>query len=393
MKRTYAKINKVTLQELRKTLSIDFEYITKKTNFSKEKILLWEDENNATFPTINQAKSIAKCYHIPFAGLYMNYNDINVKSIPKIRDMRSGNNFNWNDSIINLIAYDLYNARSRYIDLKNTLGEELKEFNFKADNNISVVNLSKLIRSKLEFSIEIQKKFKSRRKMFLFLKDKLENIGVFVYGFDNVSTDTVRGIAIYNSILPIIGVNDNDRHPARSFTLLHELVHIIKRLSAFCNNYSLYGLIDEEAYCNSVAGNVLAPSNEVIDYFNENEISINSIDNFAEIFSISSEVTIRRLYDLRLCTKEQYINYSKLLMKRYIDSKERLKQEKNKGIVSDYKRNDVMEAIDKTSSGFCRLLVSSYANGELDKFDIMKNVGIEHKNVNKFVSEVIKCYP
>lgn len=393
MKRIYAKINKVTLKELRKTLGINFEYIKKKTNFSEEKISLWEDESNNIFPTINQAKSIAKCYHIPFAGLYMNYDDINVNVIPRIKNMRSGIYFNADDSIINLITYDLCNARSRYMDLKSILAEDVKEFNFEVNNSINAVNLSKSIRSKLELSVKKQRKFKSSRKLYLFIKDKLENIGIFVYGFDNVSTDTVRGIAIYKSILPIIGVNNDDRYPAKSFTLLHETVHIIKRLSAVCNDYFSDSLANEEVFCNLVAGNVLAPSDEVINYFNKNEITINSIDNFAKTFSISSEVTTRRLYDLRLCTKEQYIYFSKLLLKRFNDSKERLNLEKDNGKVNIFRKNVVMKAIDKTSSEFCRSLVTSYANGKLDKFDIMKNVGIEHKNVNKFVREVIRCYP
>lgn len=65
----YARINKNTLKYIREKKAVSFDYIEKITKFSQEKISAWENEDLKKFPTINQAKSIAKCYHIPFAGL------------------------------------------------------------------------------------------------------------------------------------------------------------------------------------------------------------------------------------------------------------------------------------------------------------------------------------
>ena len=78
-----------TLRFIREKKAISFDYVTRITKFKEEKIVLWEDNESDKFPTINQAKAIAKCYRVPFAGLYMNASDINVKHLPQMRNLRT----------------------------------------------------------------------------------------------------------------------------------------------------------------------------------------------------------------------------------------------------------------------------------------------------------------
>ena len=66
----YARINKETIKFIRETKAITLDYVSRITKYSSSKIELWENSDTDKFPTINQAKSIAKCYRVPFAGLY-----------------------------------------------------------------------------------------------------------------------------------------------------------------------------------------------------------------------------------------------------------------------------------------------------------------------------------
>lgn len=85
----YAHINKNTLRFVREQKAISFDYVTRITKFKEDKLTLWESNDSGKFPTINQAKTIAKCYRIPFAGLYMNaqaaqeYRKITGQVIPR----------------------------------------------------------------------------------------------------------------------------------------------------------------------------------------------------------------------------------------------------------------------------------------------------------------------
>lgn len=62
----YAQINKNTLAYIFEGKKVSKEYVVSKTGVKSEKLDKWLDVSDVLFPTINQAKSIATCLHIPF---------------------------------------------------------------------------------------------------------------------------------------------------------------------------------------------------------------------------------------------------------------------------------------------------------------------------------------
>ena len=78
---------------------------------------------------------------------------------------------------------------------------------------------------------------------------------MFIQGFSGVDTEIARGVAIYNDLYPIISINNDDRYPAKTFSIIHELVHIFKRQSTMCNDMvTSFSAQQEEVFCNAVAG-------------------------------------------------------------------------------------------------------------------------------------------
>ena len=120
----YAKINKSTLEFIRARLQVSYEYIERMTDFSQQRISVWEDTSVEKWPTINQAKALAKCYHIPFAGLYMNATDINVRHLPALRNMRTTVDAVTDESAVNLAVWDLLCARDFFVEAKKELLEK-----------------------------------------------------------------------------------------------------------------------------------------------------------------------------------------------------------------------------------------------------------------------------
>jgi hypothetical protein len=86
---TYALINKETLPYICTGKKVSSEYIASKTGLKADKLVQWMETVNPSLPTINQAKQIAACLHIPFAGLYMNTEHIKLKSIPSVKNYRT----------------------------------------------------------------------------------------------------------------------------------------------------------------------------------------------------------------------------------------------------------------------------------------------------------------
>ncbi len=252
-----ALINKETLNFICKGKGVTVDFLAQKSKFSSDIIKRWLDINDKLLPTINQAKSLAVCLHIPFASLYMNSNDIPMKVIPSYKNMRTIFNMTCiDDSAINIAIIDVLTAldflveTNKELEIPNTLYIESPLIN----SNDPMIWATE-IRKYLGLSLDEQFMLSSSRKFYLYLRNKVENKGIFIHCFNGVSVEVARGFAIYDKKHPIIGLNADDRHPAKCFSIIHELVHIIKRESSLCNdNYSSFAALSEEIFCNAVAG-------------------------------------------------------------------------------------------------------------------------------------------
>ena len=392
----YARVNRDTLRFIRETRRVSYEYIQRITKFTQERIQLWESGEEDKWPTINQAKALAKCYHIPFAGFYMERANINVKNIPALRNFRTFQSAVIDDTAVNLAIIDLLNARDFFIDSKKALNEPTVTFDMYIVGGDSVVGWAEEIRKFLGVTIEEQYRCRSPRQLFLLVRKRLEEKGIFVQGFTGVEPEVLRGVAIVDGLMPIIGINDNDRPPAKTFSMIHELVHIIKRTSSVCNDMTTTASGgSEEVFCNAVAGEFLVPSYIVkTEQAGKDDLDfdLEDVDKLAKRFSVSSEVIARRLLDCEICSDDWYRKTSAALTKRYNDSREESRELRKAGLSNGLPRNMTREAIDRTSTALCETLLHGYSEGYFDKADVSRAIGIGEKHIGKFVGEVLKWY-
>lgn len=376
----YARINKETMKFIRETKAITLDYVSRITKYSSSKIELWENSDTDKFPTINQAKSIAKCYRVPFAGLYMNANDINIKHLPKVRNLRTLPDTTLDNSALNLAIIDVLSARDLLIDSKIALHENMSPFAIQAVDSEDVNQWAKTIREELELSIDVQYGCQSTRQFYLYVRNAVERAGVFVHCFTGIETEIVRGFAIYEDFLPIIGLNNEDRYPAKTFTIFHELVHLMKRSSAVCNEMISHDLAQhEEVFCNAVAGEILVPKLNLIKQLGSlttDEIDLNLISKLAAKFSVSKEVISRRLLDIGKISKSQYSALTDAIRISFENEREAIRiSRKNSGV--KIPRNISREAIDQNSPSLCRTFYNGFREGYFDKQDVARYLGIK----------------
>lgn len=390
----YAKVNKETLRFIRDKKQVSFDYIKRIAKFSEEKITLWEDVSSDKLPTINQAKKLAQCYRVPFAGFYMNSVDINVNHLPRLVNKRSMTGVVNDNSAVNLAILDLINELDFYVETREILREAIPAFELHISDSLPATEWARIIREYFDIKLSEQYKCGSKRKFYLYLREKVEAKGVFIQGFQKVDVGILRGVAIVDGSMPIIGINDDDRYPAKSFSIIHELVHIIKKTSTLCNDMLESSPLDaEEVFCNAVAGEVLVPRASLLSIAKGfSQFSINDIDFIANKFSVSSEVIARRLYDTGKRGKAWYEQICEELMRRFQTDRENLKAAVKMGLSEGPRRNMSREAVDRTSTALCDVLLKGYSEGIFDKADISAHIGIGQKHINKFVSEVMGWY-
>lgn len=395
MARIYALLNKDTLRFIRETKRVSFDYIYRKTKYDSSKITSWENESNDLFPTINQAKTLAKCYRVPFAGFYMKKEDINISHLPPIYNKRTIQDPDADESAVSLALFDLINVRDFYLESKELFEEEIPTFSLSISGD-DIEKWANTIRHYFALDMQAQYSSSSSRKMYLYLREKIENKGIIIQGFSGVETSVLRGVAIADGRIPVIGINDNDRYPAKSFSIIHELVHIIKRTSSLCNTYNNEETKDaEEVFCNAVAGEVLVPKSELL--IQEKKLFKGKYDyeyvkDLAKKFSVSSEVIARRLFDTNTdCDKAWYLEISKIIHEAFLKDKEELRYKtKEKGIAIP--RNMPREAIDRVGTNISEVLIKGYSEGIFDKRDISAHIGINGKHVDKYISEVTEWF-
>lgn len=127
-----------------------------------------------------------------------------------------------------------------------------------------------------------------------------------------------RGFAISNAMAPVVFINSADAPSARLFTLMHELAHIWIGSTGISDGGS-QSTRQEEAFCNAVAGEFLAPervfrTNWVLDVYWEENLA-----PLAALFHVSALVIARRACDLGYVGGDQYGAYYRRVLQAYRD--------------------------------------------------------------------------
>ena len=389
-----ALINKEVIPYICAGKKVTIEYLHNSTHFQTEKLAKWLDITDSTLPTILQAKKIAKCLHIPFAGLYMNTGDINIRAVPAIKNYRTlDGSLSIDDSGFNIAICDVLQERDFLVEESEELGIEIPTFSAPSISSEDPALWAKTIREYYAINLADQYKCASSRQFYLYLRDKLESKGVFVQCFTDVPVEVVRGFSIYDEQMPIIGINNDDRAPAKSFSLIHELTHLLKRESSVCNiMFNATSSLAEEVFCNAVAGELLVPKDALRIVLSnggyKRPYTTDAIRLIASRFSVSREVIIRRLLDTNRINSIEYDTYADEFRREVERDREEQRLARQAGLTTGFRPSVSREAIDRTSSVVCKALYYGYGEEMYSKRDIAQHLGIAQKHVDKFLAEV-----
>ena len=149
--------------------------------------------------------------------------------------------------------------------------------------------------------------------MFGALRDALEAENFIVFQF-RTDLEVARGFSLQSGSFPLLAVNANDSTPAKTFTLFHELAHVLRQSDGLCipDATNVDGRYDPvETFCNYFSGFALVPTRElevewgkVRDKEAPEDLEIRQI---ARRFGASITVTVRRLLTQRLVSHTFYL--------------------------------------------------------------------------------------
>ncbi len=228
----------------------------------------------------------------------------------------------------------------------------------------------------------------SPREAFNFWSASAEAAGVLVFQAEGVDVEEMRGFSISERPLPAVVLNIKDAPAARSFSLFHELTHVLLNRGGLCI-FEEDGPQNEfqrtEVFCNHVAGAALLPAALLLGWPEVPRRRVSHIPD-ADIVELSRrsgasrEAVLRRLVILNRVTPAFY----QRKRQEYARESERRSRPAREG---GYAPPDVM-AVATGGRLFTRLVLQAYDDERITSSDVAEYLGVRLKHLERIRARV-----
>lgn len=288
MTRIEVNINPGILKWAREEAGFDPSEIADKVNVSIDRYKIWEKKGQ-NIP-LGKLKTIAGQYKRQLAVFFLP--DIPEK-IKKPKDFRnlSPSQSKLSKEILTVMR-DVTYFRQTALEIQS---ENYWKSRYNWLNEIESIKqnndeLAKWLREKINISVDDQLFWKSDNEAYRNWRQAVENqLGILVFQF-SMPLNEVQGFCFSDSLPYAIIINSKLPYSSRSFTVFHELAHIIRHHSGICLIENVNEKQKEEFSCNSFAGKFLIPENNLVP-----TESLTEILTYANKLKVSREVYLRRM--------------------------------------------------------------------------------------------------
>ena len=214
----------------------------------------------------------------------------------------------------------------------------------------------------------------------------VESAGVLVFQARNVDVEEMRGFSITERPLPVVVLNIKDAYAARSFSLLHEVTHVMLNRGGLC-------ILEEsgprsyaqrlEVFCNHVAGAVLMPAVSLLRQPETpaqrvEQIPDETLSTLAGRYGASEEAVLRRLVILGRVPLKFYQRRRHVYQQRY----ERRRQTTQRGFAPPHRL-----AVARAGRMFTRLVLEAYDEERITTSDVSAYLGVQLKHLDRIRAE------
>ena len=365
--RDLAYINGEVLRWARERAGETRESIANALKVEPEAIEAWE---TGTPPPFSKAETLAHKLRIPLGYLFLSKppkHDIPIPDLRTLRDRRKAK-----PSVDFLETVELVLAKQQwcreYLAARNS--EPLKFVGNFHVNGIQAV--ARNIVDVIKIDEPMRQTCTSWEQFLRGFVQHTESVGVLVMrngfvGHDNnrpLSVTEFRGLAISDTLAPLVFINAQDAKAAQIFTLAHELAHIWIGESGISNPDLEKRSTDEhheiERFCNRVAAEVLVPKDGFVERWDSSIGVDQNAQRLARYYRVSAYVVLRQAYELNKITGSQYVNQIRL----YEAEWERLKNREEDTQGNFYANLNV-----RHSKMLVSTVVKALAGGEISYLD------------------------
>jgi Zn-dependent peptidase ImmA (M78 family)/DNA-binding XRE family transcriptional regulator len=365
---------------------LDIEQVARKLHVKADKIHAWE--TGRARPTVKQLRQLAKIYNQTFAAFYLPSPPGDTVPIPHDYRRHAGTILVGISPELALDIRTSWERRSIVLDLYTEQETPPIEFTPTIELVTDPEETALQIRNLLGIDYEKQKGWQDARIAFNAIREAIETVGVLVFQSTSIPIEEIRGYSLSLNPLPVIVVNRKEKsYSARSFTMLHELTHIMLQVGGLCDLTTEEGKKPEEirveVFCNHVAGATLIPKDL---FLNEPIVQAHGtsllwgdeeIEALSKTYCASREVVVRRLLVLGLTTPRFYET------KRQEYQEKLKKSPKGKGFVSPPR-----DVVSTSGKPYIRTILDALYSERITTSDVVDYLGVKSKHLEQIADIV-----
>lgn len=390
--RVKSTINPALLTWARETAGFTPAEAAKRLKINEARLAAWEDPADEDAPSIPQLRKISALFKRPLAVFYLE------EAPPRfavMRDLRRlpGVGARSYSPAVQLEIRAANERRELALELAADLEQEVPRFTLSATMQEDPEAVGERIRAALGVTTELQLHWRDNegRAAFNAWRNRIENLGVLVFQTTRFPSEEASGFAIAADTLPVIAVNRDDVLTRRTFSLVHELAHLMIRVSGVSELETDENRPPEdqriEVFCNSVAAAALIPRDVLLAEARvvaQGQRSTNwsdaEISELARQFSVSREALLRRLLTLNRTTDEFYRQKRAQYIAEFVANQ---KHKKEKAAETEMKRNLPQETVSNFGRRLVNMLLDNYHQDRMTLSEVSGYLGLKVKHFPK----------
>jgi Zn-dependent peptidase ImmA (M78 family) len=382
---TEALVDPALLAWARATSGLSIEEAAGSLQTKPEKVQAWED--GAANPSMAQLRKMATAYKRLLSDFYLPRPPEEAPLPHDFRRLPGEVAFRYSRPL----RYQLRLARQRRalaLDFAAELDSELPTIHGHLQVDADPERAGGELRRLLGVSLDEQRSWRDPRKAYNAWRLAAERTGILVFQVADVPKTEMLGFTLAERPLPVIGINRKLSPNGRTFTLLHECVHVFLDQSGICDieEGALRPAEEQrmEVFCNAVAAAALVPRDILlaeplvrIHPPAPRDWSDDELTSSGRTFGVSNEVILRRLLTMGRTSQAFYVA-RRAVWDSLIDNAPAPLETDN-----DIKRNMPVEVLSNLGRPFVRLVLDSYANSYTSLADVTRHLGLRADHVAK----------
>lgn len=390
-KRLKASVNPAVLVWARESAGYVPATAAERLGLDADKLQAWETGDDQ--PSIAQLRKLAELYKRPLAVMYLPEPPRTFMAMHDFRRLPEAGGGRYSPGLTHEIRLAVQ-RRELALELLQDAGEAPIDFLLTTAIKADPDEVGGQIRQALEITYAIQAKWREPRAGFMAWRSRIEQQGVLIFQGSRFEPEEASGFALWESQLPLIVVNRKDPPSRRTFSLLHELAHLMLHQTGVSDLEADGARAPDDAavevFCNQVAAAALIPKSDLLKEAivtargsGRHSWTDEEIEALAKIYSVSREAVVRRLVVAGRATEVFYGAKRAQYAAEFQEQKRRQREAK-----TPIPRNMPRETIADVGRPLVRMVLEHYHQDRMTLSDVSGYLGVKARHVSDIEQQV-----